>query len=246
MMKTLPQALVAASIASTVGIVMWHANTTPPPFVYFAVPIGLVVLSLVGFIWREGWLHGVDHLNTVIGQMFSWTILVLTLAISYEVVARYFFNAPTNWAYDVSYMLYGTLFMMAGGYALARNGHVRGDFLYRAWTPRSQAWSDLILYFLFFFPGILALVYAGWDFARMAYLFNEHSSASPDGPIVWPFKAIVPVVGVLMLLQGFVEVARCIQCIQTGEWPQRAHDVEELEKLILEEAEAKRLAEEGR
>ncbi|MEQ1710771.1 MAG: TRAP transporter small permease subunit [Hyphomicrobium sp.] len=191
-------------------------------------------------------MHGIDHLNTTVGQMFSWTILALTLAVCYEVVARYFFHAPTNWAYDVSYMLYGVLFMMAGAYALSRNGHVRGDFLYRQWPAKRQAWSDLILYFLFFFPGILALIYSGWDFARLAYLLNEHSSASPDGPIIWPFKAIIPVVGVLMLLQGIVEVVRCIQCIQTGEWPQRAHDVEEMEKLILEEAEAKRLAEEGR
>ncbi len=246
MLKNLPQVLVAASILSALGIVLWHANSAPPPFIYFGIPVALVVLSLVGFIWREGWLHGVDHLNTVVGQLFSWTILALTLAVCYEVVARYAFNAPTNWAYDVSYMLYGTLFMMAGGYAMARNGHVRGDFLYRNWSQRTQAKIDLVLYFVFFFPGILALVYSGWDFARLAYLLNEHSSASPDGPIIWPFKAIIPVVGVLMLLQGMVEVARCIQCIQTGEWPPRSHDVEELEKLILEEAEAKRLAEEAR
>lgn len=246
MRKLLPQTLTALSILSALAIVLIHANTPPPPFVYFAVPIGLLVLALVAFIVAEGWLHGIDHLNTVVGQMFSWSILALTLAVCYEVVARYFFYAPTNWAYDVSYMLYGVLFMMAGGYAMARNGHVRGDFLYRQWSPKSQAWSDLVLYFLFFFPGILALIYSGWDFARLAYLLNERSSASPDGPIIWPFKGIIPVVGVLMLLQGIVEVVRCIQCIQTGEWPQRSHDVEEMEKLILEQAEAKRLAEEGR
>jgi TRAP-type mannitol/chloroaromatic compound transport system permease small subunit len=143
-------------------------------------------------------------------------------------------------------MLYGTLFMMAGGYTLARNGHVRGDFLYREWHPKTQAWTDLVLYVLFYFPGILALCYSGWDYARLAYLLNERSASTPDGPIIWPFKALIPVVGVLMLLQGLVEVARCIQCIKTGEWPPRAHDVEEMEKLILEEAEAKRLAEEGR
>lgn len=246
MKRLLPQVLTALSIMSALAIVLSHANTQPPPFVYFAVPIGLLVLALVAFIFAEGWLHGIDHLNTVVGQLFSWTILVLTLAVCYEVVARYFFHAPTNWAYDVSYMLYGTLFMMAGAYAMSRNGHVRGDFLYRQWAPRNQAWSDLILYFLFFFPGILALIYSGWDYARLAYLLNERSSASPDGPIIWPFKAIIPVVGVLMLLQGLVEVVRCIQTIRTGEWPPRAHDVEEMDKLILEQAEAKRLAEEGR
>ncbi len=246
MKRLLPQVLVALSILSALGIVLSHAHTQPPPFIYFAVPIALVVLALVAFIATEGWLHGVDHLNTTVGQLFSWTILVLTLAVCYEVVARYAFNAPTTWAYDVSYMLYGTLFMMAGGYAMARNGHVRGDFLYRNWSPRKQAWSDLALYVLFFFPGILALVYSGWSYAGLAYLLNERSSSSPDGPIIWPFKAIIPVVGVLMLLQGLVEVARCIECIRTGEWPHRAHDVEEMEKLILEEAEAQRQAEEPR
>jgi len=246
MNKLLPQGLVLASIVSALAIVLSHANTQPPPFIYFAIPLGFIVLALIAFVAYEGWLHGVDHLNTVVGQMLSWSILALTLAVCYEVVARYVFHAPTNWAYDVSYMLYDTLFMMGGGYAMCRNAHVRGDFLYRQWTPRGQAWSDLILYFLFFFPGILALAYSGWDFARLAYLLNERSSASPDGPIIWPFKALIPVVGVLMLLQGLVEVVRCIQCIQTGEWPARAHDVEEMEKLILEEAEAKRLAEEGR
>jgi TRAP-type mannitol/chloroaromatic compound transport system permease small subunit len=244
-MKGLPQVLVAGSILSALGIVLWHANTPPPPFYYFYVPIGLLVLALIGFMITDGILLGVDRLNTVIGQMFSWAILALTLAVCYEVVARYVFRAPTNWAYDVSYMLYGTLFMMAGGYALARNGHVRGDFLYRNWHPRKQATSDLILYILFFFPGILALAYAGFDFARLAYLLNERSSASPDGPIVWPFKALIPIVGVLMLLQGVVEVVRCIQCIRDGDWPQRSHDVEEMEKLILEEAAAKQAMENG-
>ncbi len=246
MNKLIPQGLLIASIFSAIGLVLAYANTQPPPFIYFAVPIGLLVLALLAFVATEGWIAGIDQFNISIGQYFSWTILLLTLAICYEVVARYAFHAPTNWAYDVSYMLYGILFMMGGAYAMARNGHVRGDFLYRAWPPRTQARLDLILYFLFFFPGILALVYSGWDFAKLAYLINERSSASPDGPIIWPFKAIVPVVGVFMMLQGIVEVARCIQCLQTGEWPPRIHDVEEMEKLILDEAEAKRLAEEGR
>lgn len=239
MNKLLPQLLVASAILSAIAIVLAHANTAPPPFIYFAVPGGLLLAGLVLFMIIDGPLLGIDHLNTTIGQLFSWTILVLTLAVCYEVVARYFFNAPTNWAYDVSYMLYGTLFMMAGAYTLSRNAHVRGDFLYRNWTPKGQAWSDLILYFVFFFPGILALCYAGYDFARLAYLLNERSSATPDGPIIWPFKALVPIVGVLMLLQGIVEVIRCIQCIRDGDWPARAHDVEELEKVILEEAAAK-------
>ncbi len=244
-MKKLPVLLVALSITTGLAIILAHANSAPPPFVYFLVPIALLALAFGAFVARDGFMHGIDNLNTAIGHQFSWTILVLTLAVSYEVVARYFFHAPTNWAYDVSYMLYGTLFMMAGAYALARNGHVRGDFLYRNWRPQTQARMDLLLYFLFYFPGIIALIYSGWDYARLAYLLNERSSSSPDGPIIWPFKAIIPVVGVLMLLQGIVEVVRCIQCMRDGDWPPRAHDVEELEKIILEEAAAKQNAENG-
>jgi len=142
-------------------------------------------------------------------------------------------------------MLYGTLFMMAGAYTLSRNGHVRGDFLYRTWQPRAQAWSDLILYFVFYFPGILALIYAGWKYFHLSYLMNEHSSASPNGPVIWPFKGVIPLTGILLLLQGLVEVARCIICIRTGEWPQRLHDVEELEKVILEKAQADQAAAPG-
>jgi TRAP-type mannitol/chloroaromatic compound transport system permease small subunit len=150
---------------------------------------------------------------------------------------RYLFLAPTEWAFDASYMLYGTLFMLAGAYTLARNGHVRGDFLYRAWSPRTQAKWDLVLYFLFFFPGMLAFVYAGYGYARLSWLMHEHSSASPFGPPVYHFKTLIPIVGVLMVMQGIVEVIRCIMCIRTGEWPKRLHDVEELEKVMLEKAE---------
>jgi TRAP-type mannitol/chloroaromatic compound transport system permease small subunit len=183
-------------------------------------------------------LFTIDALSTFVGKAFAWMILAMTFAISYEVFCRYALGAPTDWAFDASYMLYGTLFMMAGAYTLSRNGHVRGDFLYRNWSPRRQAQVDLALYILFFFPGILALIYSGWEYFKLSYLLNEHSSASPNGPIVWPFKAVIPITGVLMFLQGIVETLRCIICIRTGEWPQRLHDVEEMEKIILEQAQA--------
>ena len=121
-------------------------------------------------------------LSSAVGKTYGWSILVLTFTTSYEVFARYMFGAPTDWAFDASYMLYGTLFMMAGAYALSRNGHVRGDFLYRAWSPRRQAMMDLVLYFLFFFPGMLAFIYAGYGFAELSWTMNEQSSASPNGP----------------------------------------------------------------
>lgn len=184
-------------------------------------------------------LLGVDRLNAFIGKLFAWCIVLLMLAITYEVFRRYVLHDPTTWAYDVSLMLYGGLFMMAGAYTLSRNGHVRGDFIYRKWAPATQAKVDLVLYFLFYFPGILALIYSGWNYFYLSYLLNEHSSFSPEGPVIWPFKALIPITGVMLLLQGVVEVVRCLICIRTGDWPQRLHDVEEMEKIILEEAAAK-------
>jgi TRAP-type mannitol/chloroaromatic compound transport system permease small subunit len=183
-------------------------------------------------------LFAVDEVSTFIGKAAAWAIVVLTLAICYEVFARYILQAPTMWAFDVSYMLYGILFMLAGPYALARNGHVRGDFLYREWAPVTQARLDLVLYFVFFFPGILALCYAGFTFANFSWFIFERSANSPNGPYVFPFKSLIPLVGGLMVIQGLAEVVRCVLCIRTGEWPQRLHDVEETEKIILEQAEA--------
>jgi len=190
----------------------------------------------------ERLLFAVDALSTAVGKTFGWCIVILTFSTSYEVFARYVFGAPTEWAFDASYILYGTLFMMAGAYALSRNAHVRGDFIYRAWSPRRQAVLDLVLYILFFFPAMLAFIYAGYKFAQLSTLMNEHSAASPNGPIVWPFKWLIPVTGVFMVLQGLVEVVRCIICLRTGEWPQRLHDVEELEKVVLGEAEQQKQA----
>ncbi|KAB2910750.1 MAG: TRAP transporter small permease subunit [Hyphomicrobiaceae bacterium] len=217
------------------------------------VPIPIVVVAfwieLLGARRRapdasgiEQFLFAVDALSTAVGKTFGWCIVLLTFSTSYEVFARYMFGAPTDWAFDASYMLYGTLFMMAGAYALSRNAHVRGDFLYRAWPPRRQAAMDLVLYFLFFFPGMLAFIYAGYNFAKLSWLMNEYSAASPSGPLLWPFKWLIPVTGAFMVLQGIVEVIRCVICLRTGEWPQRLHDVEELEKVVLDEAEHRKEA----
>ena len=183
-------------------------------------------------------LLAIDRVNTWVGKAFAWSILVLTLVIAYEVFARYVFRAPTGWGFDASYMLYGTLFMMAGAYALSRGAHVRGDFLYRMFSPRTQAALDLALYVLFFVPGMAALIYSGWRFFDLSYVMNERSSFSPDGPIVWPFKALIPVAGALMLLQGLAEIARSAICLSTGRWPQRLADVEELERELIAQAEA--------
>lgn len=218
------------------------------PIYAFLAPIPIVFVLFVtemrAAVRRTPDAHGgerilflIDAISSAVGKTYGWSILVLTFTTSYEVFARYMFGSPTDWAFDASYMLYGTLFMMGGAYTLSRNGHVRGDFIYRAWQPRTQATMDLLLYFLFFFPGMLAFIYSGYGFAELSRRMNEHSSASPNGPIVWPFKWLISIVGALMVLQGIVEVVRCIQCVRAGEWPKRLHDVEELEKIVLQQAE---------
>ena len=177
----------------------------------------------------------IDTLSMWVGKAFAWLILVLTLGVSYEVFVRYVLGAPTTWAFDFSYINYGALFLMAGAYTLSRNGHVRADVLYRFWKPRTQASMDLVLYIIFFLPAVLAFIYAGWNYAAMSIRFREVSIFSPAGVPVFPLKTLVPVTGVLLLLQGIAEIIRCVICIRTGEWPQRLHDVEETESIIMQE-----------
>jgi len=177
----------------------------------------------------------IDTLSMWVGKSFAWLILVLTLGVSYEVFVRYVLGAPTTWAFDFSYITYGALFMMAGAYTLSRGGHVRADVLYRFWKPRTQASMDLALYILFFLPAVLAFIYAGWNYAAMSVRFREVSIFSPAGVPVFPLKSLVPLAGVLLLLQGIAEIIRCTICIRLGEWPQRLHDVEETESIIMQE-----------
>jgi TRAP-type mannitol/chloroaromatic compound transport system permease small subunit len=180
-------------------------------------------------------LFFVDSLSAWVGKAFAWLILVLTLGVSYEVFVRYVLRAPTTWAFDFSYITYGAMFMMAGAYTLSRNGHVRADVLYRFWQPRTQAKMDLVLYIIFFLPAVAAFIYAGWNYAAMSIRFREVSIFSPAGVPIFPLKTLVPITGVLLLLQGVAEIIRCVICIRTGAWPQRLHDVEETESLILQE-----------
>lgn len=185
-------------------------------------------------------LLGIDMLSMWVGKSFGWLILVLTLGTSYEVFMRYLLRAPTTWAFDFSYITYGGLFLMAGAYTLSRNAHVRGDVIYRLWPQRVQAGIDLTLYIIFFFPAVLAWIYAGWQFAKMSIQFREVSIFSPAGIPVFPLKTLIPVTGVLLLIQGVAEVSRCIICIRQGYWPKRLHDVEEMETAILMEQKFKR------
>jgi TRAP-type mannitol/chloroaromatic compound transport system permease small subunit len=171
----------------------------------------------------------VDKISTRSGQISAISVVLLTALICWEVVNRYVFNNPHDWVFDITYMLYGIMFMMAGAYTLSKNGHVRGDVLYGFFKPRTQALFDLILYFVFFIPGIIALVYAGIYFAAESVAINEHTTQTANGPPIWPFKMIIPIAGGLLLLQGLAEIVRCIVCLQTGEWPKREHDVEEVD-----------------
>ncbi|MBI3095777.1 MAG: TRAP transporter small permease subunit [Rhodocyclales bacterium] len=177
----------------------------------------------------------IDRISTFIGQAFSWLIVSLTFMITWEVVSRYAFDNPHPWAFDVMIMMYGTVFMMAGAYTLSKNGHVRGDVLYGFFSPRVQASLDLLLYFLFFIPGVFALAWAGYNYAAEAWAINEHSNVTADGPPVYPFKTVLPVAGAFLLLQGVVEIIRCIICIRDGEWPSREQDVEEVDVAKLKE-----------
>jgi TRAP-type mannitol/chloroaromatic compound transport system permease small subunit len=179
-------------------------------------------------------LLAVDRASTWLGQAFAWLIVVLTALISWEVFSRYVLNNPHDWALDAQIMLYGTLFMMAGAYTLSKNGHVRGDVLYGFFVPRTQATVDLVLYVLFFLPGIVALTWAGWTFASESLAIRESTFSATPLPL-YPFKFMVPLAGGLLLLQGIVEIVRCVQCIQTGEWPSREQDVEEVDVDKLKE-----------
>ncbi len=176
----------------------------------------------------------VDRLSTWLGKACAWSVVGLTLLISWEVFSRYVLNNPHAWVLDAQIMLYGLLFMSAGAYTLAKNGHVRGDVLYGFFKPRTQAGVDLTLYIVFFLPGIVALTWAGWTFANDSLAIREQTFNADPLP-VYPFKFVVPIAGAMLLLQGLVEIVRCVICLQTGAWPAREGDVEEVDVDKLKE-----------
>lgn len=183
-------------------------------------------------------LHGIDQISKSVGHAFAWCIIVLTVGTTYEVFVRYALNDPTSWSYDMSYILYGGLFLMSGAYALSRGAHVRGDVFYRLMPPRVQGSLELFLYIIFFFPGVIALCYSGWSYGMESFRIGERSVNSPVGVPIWQLKLIIPAAGGLLVLQGIAEVLRCIICIRTGMWPERLHDVEEMEATVLKNAQA--------
>ena len=177
----------------------------------------------------------VDKISTFVGHAFSFFIVALTLHVTWEVFRRYVLDSPRAWAFDAMIMFYGTLFMMAGAYTLAKNGHVRGDILYGFFRPRTQATIDLVLYIVFFLPGVIALTYAGYFYAADSWRINEHSTITYEGPPIYPFKTVIPVAGAFVLMQGIVEIIRCVICLKQGYWPSREADVEEVDVDKLKE-----------
>jgi len=181
----------------------------------------------------QRFLYAIDEISTWVGKTVAWLIIALMLVVCAEVFKRYILNAPTAWIFDAENMLYGTFFMLGGAYTLAQNAHVRGDFLYSSMRPRTQASLDLALYLIFFIPGIAALVYAGYYYAADSWRIAEHSTVTAEGPPVYQFKAMIPLAGMLVMLQGVAEIVRCIFCIKTGQWPSRLKDVSEID--VVEE-----------
>lgn len=194
----------------------------------------------------QTFLNVIDGISTWVGKAAAWLIMVLMIVVCVEVFKRYLMNAPTAWIFDAENMLYGTLFMMCGAYTLAQNAHVRGDFLYSSMRPRTQAALDLLLIIVFFIPGILALIYAGWEFATDSWRINEHSNVTADGPPVYQFKAVMPIAGAFVMLQGVAEIVRCVVCLRTGEWPARLKDVAEMDVVEEQLAHSEYVSEEER
>lgn len=183
-----------------------------------------------------GYIRFADTVSAWFGKTFGWLIIFMAVGTGYEVFVRYVLNSPTPWALDVSFIMYGTLFMMGGAYTLSRGGHVRGDFIYRLLQPRSQGWLDLVLYILFFFPGVAALIIAGWQYAARSWSYGEVSVNSPAGIPIYQFKTVIVVTGILLFIQGIAQVMRCIIAIRTNEWVQAEEDVIETEDRLLREA----------
>ena len=190
--------------------------------------------------------HTIDEVSYWSGKAFAWLIVALTFVVSIEVFKRYILNAPTAWIFDLNNMLYGTLFMMCGAYTLALAAHVRADFVYIYMKPRGQAALDLALYFLFFLPGIIGLIYAGYGYAADSWRIGEHSGVTAEGPPLYYFKTVIPVAGALVMLQGLAEITRCIECLRTGAWPVRLEDVEEIDVIDTQLSHSEYVDEESR
>jgi TRAP-type mannitol/chloroaromatic compound transport system permease small subunit len=198
----------------------------PPPGRVRSSRLEVFLIGFIGFA---------DRLSAWFGKTFGWLIILMTLGMSYEVFVRYALNRPTAWSLDVSFIMYGTLFMMGGAYTLSRGGHVRGDFLYRLWSARTQARVDLVLYLLFFFPGVVALMVTGWKYSARSWGYGEVSVNSPAGIPIFQFKSVLVAAGILLFIQGIAQIFRCILCIREGYWRVADEDVVETDQLLIKQ-----------
>jgi TRAP-type mannitol/chloroaromatic compound transport system permease small subunit len=181
----------------------------------------------------KAYINFADQFVVWIGRSFAWGIFILTAAVMYEVIMRYFFNAPTLWAFDFTIQMYGAVFMMGGASAMSTKTHVKADMYYNKLSEKGQAILDLILFICFYAPGVFALTYAGYFYAKKAWIVHETSWNSPAQIQIYFSKSLIPIAGLLLLIIGISEIFRCIICIKTGKWPERIDDVEETEKMIL-------------
>ena len=184
----------------------------------------------------KSFIHAIESFSIWIGRAFGWCILILTLSVAYEVFVRYVLNAPTVWAFDMMVQMYGALFLMAGPYALAQDTHVRADVIYRFLQPRWQGRLDLLLYIIFFFPGMLALFWFGWEIASDSWRYQEVSWNSPARIQIYFFKTLIPLAGALFLIQGIAECLRCYLAIKTNAWLPRLEDAQETENILKGQA----------
>ena len=203
------------------------------PLIHRYSPFLLWTLGFVFIVPMRTYIKFADVLSTSMGKAFSWCIVILMGGTCYEVVMAYVFNAPTLWNFDFSMQMYGAILMMSGAYCLATESHVRGDVIYRLFKPRTQGWIDLILYFIFFFPGVIALAFYGYEYAALAWKIKETSWSSPAQIQIYMVKSMIPAAGILLTIQGISEVFRSIICIQTGHWPARMVVAEETEKILM-------------
>src|ERR1700687_1505163 len=194
----------------------------------------------------QRFLYTIDEISTWAGKAAAWLIIALMSVVCIEVFKRYILNMPTAWIFDFDNMIYGTTSMLCGAYTLAQNAHVRGDFLYSSMRPRMQAALDVVLYVVFFLPGIAALIYAGSEYAVDSWRVADHSNVTADGPPIYHFKSMIPLAGALVMLQGVAEIVRCVVCLQTGEWPSRLHDVAEIDVIEEQLADSEYVDEESR
>ena len=221
-----------------VGFLDYALGVFEQPLIHKYSPLLLWTLGIIFIVPMRTFIKFADTLSTSMGKAFSWCIVILMGGTVYEVVMAYVFNKPTLWNFDFSMQMYGAILMMSGAYCLATEAHVRGDVIYRLFSEKKQAWIDLILYFIFFFPGVIALAFYGYEYAALAWKIKETSWSSPAQIQIYMVKSMIPAAGILLIIQGISEVFRSIICIQEGKWPARMVVAEETEKILMRKAES--------